>query len=180
METITSDSRSSHRARTILDLHRERKGEDKLLAADSRLCPACRRPAAGKKGSLVIACGDSFLHLDCYKCKTCRTTLEIEDTIMLDRDGLPLCENCFLHCNACQLPVSDEVIFIGDSSQYHSHCFKCKKCDKSLDQQKFARSRQSVYCQDCYNRRLDKMKRLEKKKEMLERQVYGGISSPLT
>jgi len=124
---------------------------------------------------------DSFLHLDCYKCKACSTAIEIEESIMLDRDGLPLCQKCFLKCNTCDLPVNDElVIFVGETSQYHTQCFRCKKCDKSLDQQRFARGRQSVYCQGCYNKRVEKLKKLEKKRETQAKQAYGGIDSPST
>ncbi|KDR68379.1 hypothetical protein GALMADRAFT_1042023 [Galerina marginata CBS 339.88] len=179
---MDTPNRNLNRTQTVLDLHRDPKNEslkDKLATVDTRLCPGCRKPAAGKKGGLVIACGESFFHVDCYNCKNCQSAIGIQDPILLDIDRLPLCEKCFHKCIACQLTIMDKILYVGrDSSPYHTECFKCKKCSKPLEGEKFAKSRQSIYCTDCHDKRVDKIKRHLEKKEERERNAYGGIASP--
>ncbi|KAF8970451.1 hypothetical protein BDZ97DRAFT_1791486 [Flammula alnicola] len=176
--------KNQNRERTVLDLQCNPENnavQEKSLSEDDsgiRICPGCGRPAAGKKGGLVIACGKSFFHVDCYTCKKCQTSIEIEDRVLLDLDGLPLCASCFHKCNICQLAISEKVIYVGDHSYYHPECFKCKKCSRTLDEEKFAKSRQSLYCKDCHDKRIAKMKKRMEKKAEMERLVYGGIASP--
>ena len=54
-------SKHLNRERTVLDLHRENEihlAEDQPETSElTQTCPGCKRPAAGKKGGLVIACG---------------------------------------------------------------------------------------------------------------------------
>lgn len=54
-------SKHLNRERTVLDLHRDK--ETNLVkyqpetSEPTQTCPGCKRPAAGRKGGLVIACG---------------------------------------------------------------------------------------------------------------------------
>ena len=55
-------SKHLNRGRTVLDLHRDKetdlaKGQAETSGPTTHTCPGCKRPAAGKKGGLVIACG---------------------------------------------------------------------------------------------------------------------------
>lgn len=54
-------SKYLNRERTVLDLHRDKETnlvKDQPETREStQTCPACKRPAAGRKGGLVIACG---------------------------------------------------------------------------------------------------------------------------
>ena len=197
-------SKSLNRARTVLDFHRDPRkdlsNKDKLALIDNRLCPSCMRPAAGKKGGLVIAYGqvllhciaefteltlfrstrEAFFHVDCYKCKKCDIAIEINDRVLLDFDNLPLCEDCFPPCSACQLVVTENPVYVGSGgASYHLECFKCKKCNLSLQGQKFARGRASLYCEQCHRIRADKIKRRLEKKEERAKLAYGGIIPPI-
>ena len=126
-------------------------------------------------------CRKSFYHIDCYKCKKCKGLIEIDDRVLLDFDGLPLCEDCFHQCTSCKLSISDSnIVYVNNNSYYHSHCFKCKTCAQVLDEKRFAETKHSIYCTDCYQKRVAKAKRKAEKKMETEKLVYGGIVSPRT
>jgi hypothetical protein len=170
-----SSSKSLNRERTVLDLHRDKEthfDKDQPDTSDpTHKCPGCRRPAVGSKGGLVIACGKFFFHVDCYKCKKCQDSIEINDRVFLDFDGLPLCEHCFHKCTSCKLSISDsKIVYVNNNSYYHPACFLCKRCSQVLDEKRFAKTKQSIYCTDCYKKRLAKSKRKAEKK--VERETH--------
>ncbi|PPQ72283.1 hypothetical protein CVT24_004672 [Panaeolus cyanescens] len=147
-------------------------------------CPACKLPAVGKKGGFVIGCGKTFFHVDCYKCKKCRTAIKIDDRVFIDRDDLPLCHNCFHNCAECHLKISERILYLTDKVTYHPNCFKCRKCKTVLNGKKFGKTTQSIYCVDCFNRRNDKIqrrvdKRLRKEKEAYEKSFAAFTVPPI-
>ena len=54
-------SKYLNRERTVLDLHRDKEtnfvNDQPETSEPTQTCPACKQPAAGRKGGLVIACG---------------------------------------------------------------------------------------------------------------------------
>ena len=192
-----------HRIRTVLDLQRE-PAPNELSEAETdgsmlRICPGCRRPATNTKGGLFIGCGcvasqaayiqksnqclnalnkrNSFFHVDCYNCKKCKKSIEANDLVVLDVDGLPFCPNCFYKCNLCKLTISENIIYASEHMYYHLECFRCKQCSRDLDQQTFRRSRQSVYCTECFDVRVAKLKRRLERQTQKEMQAYGGTTA---
>lgn len=51
----------------------------------------------------------------------------------------------------------------GDDS-YHAHCFKCKVCDTRIDELVFAKTSHGIYCMNCHNRRMIKLREHAQKK----------------
>lgn len=51
----------------------------------------------------------------------------------------------------------------GDDS-YHAHCFKCKICKNRIDELVFAKTSQGIYCMDCHNERMIKIRKHNEKK----------------
>ncbi|KJA26865.1 hypothetical protein HYPSUDRAFT_1033679 [Hypholoma sublateritium FD-334 SS-4] len=180
---MNTTPKNLHRTRTVLDLQRD-PASNEVADADAdrsilRICPGCKRPATNTKGGLFIGCGNSFFHVDCYNCKKCTKSIEANDLVLLDVDGLPLCPNCFHKCNLCKLTISENIIYASEHMYYHPECFKCKQCSSNLDKQKFRRSRQSVYCTECFDARVAKLKRRLERQTQKEMLAYGGTTTPL-
>ena len=62
----------------------------------------------------------------------------------------------------------------GDDS-YHAHCFKCKVCSNRIDELVFAKTSQGIYCMNCHNERMIKIRKHAQKKAEREK-AQGGAS----
>ncbi|KAF5385915.1 hypothetical protein D9615_002478 [Tricholomella constricta] len=159
-----------------LDLHqtnRDQSTEGPTL--EDRLCPGCKNPAVSEQGGLVVAFGQSFFHVDCFKCAKCGEQVTADTSLLLLSDGSPICTNCTYSCNVCQLPILDEAIMTGDDS-YHAHCFKCKVCKSRIDELVFAKTSQGIYCMNCHNERMTRIRNHVQKKAEREREKRAGGS----
>ncbi|EKM80911.1 hypothetical protein AGABI1DRAFT_119462 [Agaricus bisporus var. burnettii JB137-S8] len=142
------------------------------LGLDERICPGCKKSAVSEEGGLVVAFGQSFFHVDCFKCAKCGNHVTADTNLLLLSDGSPICANCSYSCNVCHLPILDEAIMTGDDS-YHAHCFKCKVCKNRIDELVFAKTSQGIYCMSCHNERMIKIRKYTQKKAERERNAGG-------
>jgi Rho-type GTPase-activating protein 1/2 len=118
----------------------------------------------------VVPHSQSFFHVECFKCAKCGDQVTADTNLLLLSDGSPICANCSYSCNICRLPILDEAIMTGDDS-YHAHCFKCKVCNTRIDELVFAKTTHGIYCMNCHNERMAKMRRhAQKKAERAERE----------
>ncbi|KAI6166046.1 RhoGAP-domain-containing protein [Pisolithus thermaeus] len=147
-----------------------------LNAIENRLCPGCKQSAVNETGGLVVAFGQSFFHVDCFKCAKCNQQVTADTNLLLLSDGSPICANCSYNCNICQQPILDEAIMTGDDS-YHAHCFKCKVCRNRIDELVFAKTSQGIYCMACHNERMAKIRRHAQRKREKEKAASGSGSS---
>ncbi|KAF9049694.1 hypothetical protein BJ165DRAFT_1525038 [Panaeolus papilionaceus] len=161
------------REHSHLDIQQRSAIQDPVVL-DDRLCPGCKRSAVNEQGGLVVAFGQSFFHVDCFKCAKCRNQVTADTNLLLLSDGSPICANCSYSCNICRLPILDEAIMTGDDS-YHAHCFKCKVCNNRIDELVFAKTSQGIYCMSCHNNRMIKIRKHAQKKA--ERDRANGSSS---
>ncbi|CAK5281481.1 unnamed protein product, partial [Mycena citricolor] len=148
---------------------------------EDRICPGCKLSAVTEQGGLVVAFGQSFFHVDCFKCAKCGDKVTADTNLLLLSDGSPICANCSYSCNVCHNPILDEAIMTGDDS-YHAHCFKCKVCKNRIDELVFAKTSQGIYCMKCHNERMIKIrkhtqKKAEREKEKAAAAVQGSTSS---
>ncbi|KAG6375544.1 hypothetical protein JVT61DRAFT_3105 [Boletus reticuloceps] len=79
-------------------------------------------------------------------------------------------------CNICQQPILDEAIMTGDDS-YHAHCFKCKVCRNRIDELVFAKTTHGIYCMNCHNERMAKIRRHAQRKREKEKATAPTIPS---
>ncbi|KAJ7680241.1 hypothetical protein DFH06DRAFT_408284 [Mycena polygramma] len=151
---------------------------DPQVDLDDRLCPGCKRSAVTEQGGLVVAFGQSFFHVDCFKCAKCADQVTADTNLLLLSDGSPICANCSYSCNVCHNPILDEAIMTGDDS-YHAHCFKCKVCKNRIDELVFAKTSQGIYCMKCHNERMIKIRKHTQKKAEREKAAggHGGSTS---
>ncbi|KAF8840695.1 RhoGAP-domain-containing protein [Paxillus ammoniavirescens] len=154
----------------------EQPGVNPLVAIENRLCPGCKRSAVNEIGGLVVAFGQSFFHVDCFKCAKCNNKVTADTNLLLLSDGSPICADCSYNCNICQQPILDEAIMTGDDS-YHAHCFKCKVCHNRIDELVFAKTSHGIYCMTCHNERMAKIRRHVQRKREREKAASGSTSS---
>ncbi|KAL4249530.1 hypothetical protein ABKN59_007206 [Abortiporus biennis] len=137
---------------------------DQALVAGDRVCPGCRKTVVTEDGGVVVAFGQSFFHVDCFKCAKCNNQVTADTNLLLLSDGSPVCANCSYCCNVCGEPILDEAIMTGEDS-YHAHCFNCKVCKKRIDELVFAKTSQGIYCMDCHNERVARSRRHQQRRE---------------
>lgn len=123
-------------------------------------------------------CRQSLFHVDCFKCAKCSDKVTADTNLLLLSDGSPICANCSYSCNVCGLPILDEAIMTGDDS-YHAHCFKCKVCKNRIDELVFAKTTQGIYCMNCHNERMIKIRRYTQKKAEREKEKALANSGSL-
>ncbi|TBU61671.1 RhoGAP-domain-containing protein [Dichomitus squalens] len=131
---------------------------------EDRFCPGCKKSVVDENGGVVVAFGQSFFHVDCFKCAKCGNQVTADTNLLLLSDGSPICANCSYSCSVCQQPILDEAIMTGDDS-YHAHCFKCKVCQNRIDELVFAKTRKGIYCMNCHNERVARSRRHQASKQ---------------
>ncbi|KAF5389416.1 hypothetical protein D9757_004336 [Collybiopsis confluens] len=136
---------------------------------EERLCPGCKLSVVSEEGGLVVAFGQCFFHVNCFKCAKCNDKVTADTNLLLLSDGSPICANCSYACSVCKQPILDEAIMTGDDA-YHAHCFKCKVCKNRIDELVFAKTSQGIYCMDCHNDRMIKIRKHTQRKAERERE----------
>ncbi|KAG2154366.1 RhoGAP-domain-containing protein [Suillus bovinus] len=149
---------------------------DSISSLENRICPGCKEYAVNENGGLVVAFGQSFFHVDCFKCAKCHQQVTADTNLLLLSDGSPICANCSYNCNVCHQPILDEAIMTGDDS-YHAHCFNCKVCHNRIDELVFAKTSHGIYCMTCHNDRMAKIRRHAQRKREREKAAEGSASS---
>ncbi|KAL9030612.1 MAG: hypothetical protein Q9196_001293 [Gyalolechia fulgens] len=89
-------------------------------------------------------------HIDCFRCNTCSTLLDSDANLLLLGDGSLICNNCTYSCSACGNKIEDLAILTGDQA-YCASCFRCRNCKKKIENLKYARTTQGIFCMDCHD-----------------------------
>ncbi|KAH9007968.1 hypothetical protein EDB83DRAFT_2236080 [Lactarius deliciosus] len=143
---------------------------------ENKICPGCHLTVMDENGGVVIAFGQSFFHIDCFKCAKCHDRVTADTNLLLLSDGQPVCSNCSYSCSVCHEPILDEAIMTGDDS-YHAHCFKCRSCHNRIDELMFAKTSHGIYCMKCHHQRVARSRRhAQKQKEREYATTAGGPS----
>ncbi|KAI0339819.1 RhoGAP-domain-containing protein [Trametopsis cervina] len=150
---------------------------DPSLLSEQRICPGCKQAVVTENGGVVVAFGQSFFHIECFKCAKCGNQVTADTNLLLLSDGSPVCADCSYSCNVCGQPILDEAIMTGEDS-YHAHCFNCRVCKKRIDELVFAKTSQGIYCMPCHSERVARSRkhqeRREREKRERERRAGGG------
>ncbi|KAF1732787.1 Rho-type GTPase-activating protein 1 [Beauveria bassiana] len=88
-------------------------------------------------------------HLDCFRCHTCGTLLDSDANLLLLGDGSLVCNNCTYTCNACGNKIEDLAILTGDQA-FCSTCFRCRNCKRKIENLRYARTSQGIFCMGCH------------------------------
>lgn len=106
-------------------------------------------------------------HLDCFKCDTCKDSLGADDNLLLLGDGSLVCQNCTYDCSGCGNKIEDLAILTGDKA-FCSDCFKCRNCKVKIENLKYARTSQGIFCMRCHDVLMER--RRKKTSERIESQ----------
>ncbi|GAB7337061.1 hypothetical protein MBLNU457_g2469t1 [Dothideomycetes sp. NU457] len=88
-------------------------------------------------------------HIDCFRCNTCGTLLDSDANLLLLGDGSLICNNCTYSCNACGNKIEDLAILTGDQA-FCATCFKCRNCKRKIENLRYARTSQGIFCMSCH------------------------------
>ncbi|ODH43664.1 hypothetical protein ACO22_01008 [Paracoccidioides brasiliensis] len=88
-------------------------------------------------------------HIDCFRCNTCGTFLDSEANLLLLGDGSLICNSCTYSCSSCGDKIEDLAILTGDQA-FCATCFKCRNCKRKIENLRYARTSQGIFCMDCH------------------------------
>lgn len=88
-------------------------------------------------------------HLDCFRCHSCGTLLDSDANLLLLGDGSLICNNCSYTCTACGNKIDDLAILTGDQA-FCSTCFRCRNCKRKIENLRYARTSQGIFCMGCH------------------------------
>ncbi|KAL9057095.1 MAG: hypothetical protein Q9162_002529 [Coniocarpon cinnabarinum] len=88
-------------------------------------------------------------HIDCFRCNTCGTLLDSDANLLLLGDGSLICNNCTYSCSACGNKIEDLAILTGQEA-FCAQCFKCRNCKKKIENLRYARTSQGIFCMQCH------------------------------
>ncbi|KAL2002176.1 hypothetical protein VTN02DRAFT_500 [Thermoascus thermophilus] len=89
-------------------------------------------------------------HIDCFRCNTCGTLLDSDAHLLLLGDGSLICNNCTYSCSSCGNKIEDLAFLTGDQA-FCSNCFKCRNCKRKIENLRYARTSQGIFCMDCHD-----------------------------
>ncbi|KAI9672548.1 MAG: Rho-type gtpase-activating protein [Caeruleum heppii] len=112
-------------------------------------------------------------HIDCFRCNNCGTLLDSDANLLLLGDGSLICNNCTYSCNACGNKIEDLAILTGDQA-FCATCFKCRNCKRKIENLKYARTSQGIFCMTCHE---SLMARRKKKTKAAAAQLKLGANA---
>lgn len=110
-------------------------------------------------------------HINCFKCKTCGTLLDSDANLLLFSDGSLVCDNCMYNCNACGNKIEESGFFTGEvaygtgkeadttKEAYCAGCFKCRNCKRKIENLRYARTSQGIFCMSCHENLMARRRR---------------------
>ena len=101
-------------------------------------------------------------HIDCFRCNTCGTILDSDANLLLLGDGSLICNNCTYSCSVCGNKIEDLAILTGDQA-FCANCFKCRHCKKKIENLKYARMSQGIFCMDCHESLMQRRRKKSQK-----------------
>ena len=89
-------------------------------------------------------------HIDCFRCHACGTLLDSDNNLLLLGNYSLICNNCTYSCSACGAQIEDLAILTGEEA-YCAPCFRCRNCKKKIENLRYARTKQGMFCMDCHD-----------------------------
>lgn len=88
-------------------------------------------------------------HINCFRCHLCSTLLDASANLLLLGDGLLICDNCTYSCHSCHQKIEELAILTGDQA-YCAACFRCRNCKRKIENLRYARTTQGIFCMNCH------------------------------
>jgi hypothetical protein len=90
-------------------------------------------------------------------------------------DGSLICNNCTYSCTACGNKIEDLAILTGDQA-FCAGCFRCRNCKRKIENLKYARTSQGIFCMSCHE---TLMARRKKRPKPTQRTPTSNTASPM-
>ncbi|KAI5279704.1 hypothetical protein KEM52_004297 [Ascosphaera acerosa] len=132
---------------------------DELALDDGDVIYPCNECGEPLEEGKAYELGGRRWHLDCFRCNTCGTLLDNRENILLLGDGSLICVNCTYSCSICGCKIEDLAILTGDQA-FCGPCFKCRNCKKTIENLRYARTSQGIFCMECHDTLSVKRKKL--------------------
>ncbi|TIA83821.1 RhoGAP-domain-containing protein [Aureobasidium pullulans] len=113
-------------------------------------------------------------HLGCFRCHSCATLLDSDANLLLLGDGSLICNNCTYSCSSCGNKIEDLAILTGDQA-FCATCFKCRNCKRKIENLRYARTSQGIFCMSCH----ESLMARRRKKAKASKQIAAGGSNPM-
>ncbi|KAL4780870.1 Chimaerin and related Rho GTPase activating protein [Aspergillus varians] len=114
-------------------------------------------------------------HIDCFRCSSCGTLLDSDAHLLLLGDGSLICSNCTYSCSSCGNKIEDLAILTGEQA-FCAQCFRCRNCKKKIENLRYARTSQGIFCMDCHE---SLMQRRRKKNRGITSRKHASSSVKL-
>ncbi|KAL9098035.1 MAG: hypothetical protein Q9163_006222, partial [Psora crenata] len=101
-------------------------------------------------------------HVQCFRCHTCGTNLDSDANLLLLGDASLICNNCTYSCSVCASKIEDLAILTGDQA-FCAKCFKCRNCKKKIENLKYARTSQGIFCMECHESLMQRRRKKSQK-----------------
>ena len=149
-------------------------------AATSRYSRRARRSNLVRSYSMGVTLRDRYTnslpagnrwHIDCFRCNTCGTILDSDANLLLLGDGSLICNNCTYSCSVCGNKIEDLAILTGDQA-FCATCFKCRNCKKKIENLKYARTSQGIFCMECHESLMQRRRKKSQKNSTSHRKQH--------
>lgn len=140
---------------------------------DKRNCRKCGRPLVEGR---AYELGGHRWHVDCFRCSVCHKQLDADTNMLVLGNGTIICNDCSYHCSICKKKIEDMAILTNDQA-FCSDCFVCRNCHKRIDDLKYARTSQGIFCMSCHNALLARKRERQRQRENERKGVVTQDSS---
>jgi hypothetical protein len=73
-----------------------------------------------------------------------------------------ICNNCTYSCNHCGNKIEDLAILTGDQA-FCANCFRCRNCKRKIENLRYARTSQGIFCMSCHESLMARRRKKSKK-----------------
>ena len=87
-------------------------------------------------------------HMDCFLCNTCGIILDSDPNLLLG-DGSLTCNDCLPRCSICNIKTED-LVYLTEGLAFCAICFSCRHCKKKIENFRFVKTAQAIFCMECY------------------------------
>ncbi|AGO11451.1 AaceriACR205Wp [[Ashbya] aceris (nom. inval.)] len=134
--------------------------------------PSCTRCTLPISTGHAYELGGDRWHTHCFTCYKCDKELTCDSDFLVLGTGTLICFACSDSCKGCGKKIDDLAIILSSSNEaYCSECFKCCKCDRKIEDLRYAKTKKGLFCISCHERLLAKRKYAEEKKRRLQKEL---------
>lgn len=133
----------------------------------SLIPPTCTRCTLTITSGHAYELGGDRWHTQCFSCYKCDKELTCESDFLVLGTGSLICFACSDSCKGCGRKIDDLAIILSSSNKaYCLECFKCCKCNKNINDLRYAKTRKGLFCIACHEHLVAKSKNAEKKRRL--------------